>query len=342
MKMKAAVFDRYDGSVTIREVETPRVGPGEALIRVRACGLCGTDLKIHSGKIPGVPLPHIPGHEIAGEVAEIGPQVQGIKAGDRVAVHFYLTCGRCRYCLSQRDSLCENLAGQLGFHRNGGLAEFVVVPAVNAIPLGDRVPFAQAAILADAVATPYQALRRIAKLQPGEVVIVVGAGGLGLHAVQIAKALGARVLAVDLVESHLGKAAELGADILLRPERDALLEIIRQATGGAGAEVVIDLAGQPETLERDLEWLRPAGKLLVVGYSPDRTFAVSSLAMVLRGLQIIGCRASTRQDLAEVISWVEEKKIVPVVDDVLPLSKVNEAYNRLRTGKVIGRIVLEP
>ena len=340
--MKAAVFDRYDAPLAIREVEAPKVGPGEALIRVRACGLCGTDLKIHSGKIPGVPLPHIPGHEIAGEVFEIGPQVKGIKTGDRVAVHFYLTCGRCRYCLSQRDSLCENLAGQLGFHRNGGLAEFVAVPAVNAIPLGGRVSFAQGAILADAVATPFQALRRIARLQPGEVVVVVGAGGLGLHAVQIAKALGARVLAVDLIESHLEKAAELGADILLRPGRDSLLEVIRQATGGAGADVVIDLAGQPETLERDLEWLCPAGKLLVVGYSPNRTFNVSSMNMVLRGLQIIGCRASTRQDLAEVISWVEEKKIVPVVDDILPLSKVNEAYDRLRAGKVIGRIVLEP
>ena len=340
--MKAAVFDRYDAPLAIREVEAPEVGPGQALIRVRACGLCGTDLKILSGKIPGVPLPHIPGHEIAGEVVEIGPGVQGIKTGDRVAVHFYLTCGRCRYCLTQQDSLCENLAGQLGFHRNGGLAEFVAVPAVNALPLGERVSFAQGAILADAVATPYQALRRKAGLRPGEVVIVVGAGGLGLHAVQIAKALGARVLAVDLIESHLQKAAELGADILLLPERDSVLEVIRQATGGAGADVVIDLTGQPETLERDLDWLCPAGKLLVVGYSPNRPFAVSSLNMVLRGLQIIGCRASTRQDLAEVISWVEEKKIVPVVEDILPLSKVNEAYERLRAGKVIGRIVLEP
>jgi propanol-preferring alcohol dehydrogenase len=340
--MKAAVFDRYDAPLAIREVEAPKVGPGEVLIRVRACGLCGTDLKILSGKIPGVPLPHIPGHEIAGEVAEIGPRVQGIKTGDRVAVHFYLTCGRCRYCLTQRDSLCENLAGQLGFHRNGGLAEFVAVPAVNAIPLGERVSFAEGAILADAVATPYQALRRIARLQPGEVVVVVGAGGLGLHAVQIAKALGAKVLAVDLIESHLEKAAELGADILLRPERDSILEVIRQATGGAGADVVIDLVGQPETLERDLEWLCPAGKLLVVGYSPNRPFTVSSMGMVLRGLQIIGCRASTRRDLAEVISWVEEGKIVPVVEEILPLSRVNEAYDKLRAGKVIGRIVLEP
>lgn len=340
--MKAAVLDRYDAPLAIREVEVPKVGPGEALIRVRACGLCGTDLKIAAGKIPGVPLPHIPGHEIAGEVFEIGPQVKGIKTGDRVAVYFYLTCGRCRYCLTHQDSLCENLKGQLGFQRNGGLAEFVVVPAVNAIPLGGRVSFAQGAILADAVATPYQALRRRAGLRPGEVVIVVGAGGLGLHAVQIAKALGARVLAVDMIESHLKKAAELGADILLHPERDSILEVIRQATGGAGADVVIDLVGQAETLERDLEWLCPAGKLLVVGYSPNRTFAVSSMGMVSRGLQIIGCRASTRQDLAEVISWVEEKKIVPVVEDILPLSKVNEAYDRLRTGKVIGRIVLEP
>ena len=340
--MKAAVLDRYDAPLVIREVDVPKVGPGEVLIRVRACGLCGTDLKIASGKIPRVPLPHIPGHEIAGEVFAIGPGVQGIKAGDRVAVHFYLTCGKCRYCQTNQDSLCENLRGQLGFQINGGLAEFVVAPAVNAVPLGDRVSFAQGAILADAVATPYQALRRRAGVQPGEVVIVTGAGGLGLHAIQIAKALGAKVLAVDKVESHLKKAAEMGADILLRSDQDSILEVIRQATGGAGADVVIDLVGQAETLERDLEWLRSAGKLLVVGYSPNHTFAVSSMGMVSRGLQIIGCRASTRQDLAEVIAWVEEGKILPMVEDILPLSKVNEAYERLRAGKVIGRIVLEP
>lgn len=340
--MKAAVFDRYDTPLAIREVEVPKVGPGEVLIRVRACGLCGTDLKIASGKIPGVPLPHIPGHEIAGEVFEIGPQVEGVKTGDRVAVHFYITCGGCRYCLTQQESLCENGKGQIGFHRNGGLAEFVVVPAVNAIPLGGGVSFVQGSILADAVATPYHALRRRAGLRPGEVVIVVGAGGLGLHAVQIAKALGARVLAVDTIESHLEKAAELGADFLLCPERDSALEVIRQATGGAGADIVLDTVGQAETLERDLKWLCRAGKLLLVGYSPNRTFAVPSMDMVLRGLQIIGCRASTRQDLAEVVSWVEEKKILPLVEDILPLSQVNEAYNRLRAGNVVGRIVLEP
>jgi propanol-preferring alcohol dehydrogenase len=342
ISMKAAVLRKYDAPLVIQEVDIPAIGPREVLIRVRACGLCGTDLKIASGKLPKIPLPHIPGHEIAGEVHKIGEQVTEFRVDDRVAVHFYVTCGKCRNCRAGMDSLCENLKGQIGFHLDGGLAEFVKVPASNVLRIGDSISFPQAAILADAVATPYNALKRQAELRQDEVLVVVGAGGLGLHAIQIGKALGAKVIAVDVDDRHLEKAAELGAELTLHPPRDNIIEALREESGGGGADVVIDLVGRPETLERDLEWLRPAGKLLVVGYSPTQTFSVSSLQMVLKGLRIIGCRASTRRDLAEVISWVEEKKILPLVEDILPLAKVNEAYARLRLGQVISRLVIVP
>jgi propanol-preferring alcohol dehydrogenase len=340
--MKAAVLNHYDAPLTIQEVEIPILGPEDVLVRVRACGLCGTDLKIASGKFPNIPLPLIPGHEVAGEVYRMGEKVSGFRAGDRVAVYFYVTCGQCRYCQTGQDSLCANLKGQVGFHLNGGLAEFLKVPASNVLPIGDNLSFAQAAVLADAVATPYQALVDKARLQRDEVLVVVGAGGLGLHAIQIAKALGARVMAVDIDDRHLEKAAEMGADLLLHPDRDKITDSIRKETGGSGADVVIDLVGLPETLERELEWLRPAGKFLMVGYSPTRPFSWSSFEIVAKGLQIMGVRASTRRHLAEVIKWANEKKIVPIVEDRLPLEEVNQVYDRLRSGKIIGRIVLEP
>jgi len=340
--MKAAVLNRYDAPLTIQEVEMPTLGPEEVLVRVRACGLCGTDLKIASGKFPNIPLPHIPGHEVAGEIFKTGEKVSGLRAGDRVAVYFYVTCGQCRYCRSGQDSLCIKLKGQVGFHLNGGLAEFLKVPASNVLPIGDDLSFAQAAVLADAVATPYQALVDKARLKQDEVLVIVGAGGLGLHGVQIAKALGARVIAVDVDDRHLEKAAEVGADILLHPDRDKITDSIRRETGGDGADVVMDLVGLPETLNRELEWLRPAGRFLMVGYSPTRPFSWSSFDIVSKGLQIMGVRASTRRQLAEVIKWANEKKIVPIIEDRLPLEEVNQVYDRLKSGKIIGRIVLEP
>jgi propanol-preferring alcohol dehydrogenase len=340
--MKAAVLESFGSPLKMREVEIPRIGPTDVLVHVRACGLCGTDIKIASGKISWIPVPIVPGHEIAGEISQIGDQVAKVKVGDRVAVHFYVTCGRCRYCLSGQDPLCANLTGLIGFNMNGGLAEFVKVPAANIFPLADSVAFPEGAILADAVATPYQALVRHTGLRKGEVLVVVRAGGLGLHAVQIGRALGALVVVVDAVEAHLQKARELGADVTLNPERDNVLEVVKDRSDGRGADVVIDLAGRSETLEGGMEWLAPSGTLLVVGYNVAQSFSVSSAQMVSKALKIIGCRAATKADLADVIRWVEEKKITPVVEDTLPLERVDEAYKRIRTGEVMGRIVIIP
>jgi propanol-preferring alcohol dehydrogenase len=312
----------------------------DVLIKVRACGVCGTDLKIAAGKIRGTSVPLIPGHEIAGEIAYLGDRVRGLRKGDPVAVHFYVTCGQCRFCLSCQEPLCENLIGQIGFHLNGGLAEFVGVPAVNVLPL-NSVAFSEGAILADAVATPYQALVRHAKLDQDELLVVFGAGGLGLHAVQIGKVLGASVITIDTSEGHLSAARAMGADVTLMVS-DNISGVVKGQSHGRGADVVIDLVGQPETLEKGLEVLGPGGRLLVVGYDVTSTFSVPSIQMVTRGLKILGCRASTRADLADVIEWVETNKVKPIVDEILPLEEVNSAYEKIRQGKVMGRIVIIP
>ncbi|MFH0813249.1 MAG: alcohol dehydrogenase catalytic domain-containing protein, partial [Pseudomonadota bacterium] len=340
--MKAAVIERFEAPLVIRDVEVPAIGPEEVLVRVRACGICGTDLKIISGQVSKVSLPHIPGHEIAGEVCEVGDQVKEVSIGDRVAVYSYLTCGQCRYCQAGRDSLCENLKGQVGTNLAGGMADFVKVPASNVLRTGSSIPFPQAALLNDAVSTPYHALRSRAELKEGDVLVIVGVGGLGLHAVQIAKILGAKVFSVDINDRHLEKAAELGADVVLNPNRDDVAQVIYGESGRHGADVVMDLVGQPETLEQDLEWLCPGGKLLVVGYNLTRTFSVLPHTMITRELEILGCRSKNRREVAEVIRWVEEKKIIPVVDELYSLARVNEAYDRLRSGEVMGRVVVEP
>ncbi len=340
--MKAAVIEKFNAPLALLDVDEPRIGADDVLVRVRACGLCGTDLKIAAGRFPEIKLPHIPGHEIAGEVQAVGDGVKQVQPGDRVVVYIYINCGRCRYCLTGRDSLCENLNGRVGFTVYGGMAEWVKVPATNVLPFGEHLEFSKAAALPDAVATVYHALCRRGAVEKDDIVVVVGAGGLGLHAVQIAKSLGARVIAVDIKDSHLEKALLLGAETALNPERENVLDIVRKNSEDRGAEVVIDLVGQAETLSPEIEWLCPGGKLLVVGYNLTHPFAVSSHRMIRNEIDILGCRAMTRQDLADVISWTEAGRISPIVDDILPLDAVNEAYERLKKGETVGRLVLEP
>jgi propanol-preferring alcohol dehydrogenase len=340
--MRAARIERFGAPLRISEIEVPTLGPEDVLVRVRSCGLCGTDLKILAGQFSHISLPLIPGHEIAGEIQKVGSQVVNIREGDRVVVYTYLTCGKCRYCQSGRESLCENLRGNIGITVNGGMAEFVKVPAANVLSISSSISFPQASTLPDAVATVYHALNKRGALKKGELLVVVGVGGLGLHAVQIAKVLGARVLAVDVDDRRLEKAAELGADAVFRSDKDPITPAIQRESNGRGADVVVELVGKRETLEKDLEWLCPGGRLLIVGYDLTQPFSVYSNLVMRKELEILGSRAMTRKDLADVIEWVKEKKIVPVFEEVVPLADVNDAYDRLRRGEVIGRLVLEP
>ena len=228
--MKAAVIERFEAPLVIREVDVPVIGPEEVLIRVRACGLCGTDLKILSGKFSETPLPLIPGHEIAGEVQEIGSQVKGVSVGDRVVVYIYFSCGVCRFCKAGRDSLCEDSSGHIGFDVNGGMAEFVKAPASSVMHFGSSLSFPQAAALPDAASTVFHALVTRAGLKAGESLVILGVGGLGLNAVQIARTIGAKVFAVDIKDKHLEKATELGAEVALNHDRDDIVEAISHYT----------------------------------------------------------------------------------------------------------------
>ena len=183
--MRAAVLEEFGTPLNIRQVEVPRIGPEEVLVRVRNCGVCGTDLKIKAGKSGPAPLPMIMGHEAAGEVVEVAPGIAEFQPGDRVVVNFYIACGQCRYCRRGRDTLCDNLR-QHGFNTDGGYAEYMKTRAANLCKVPDHVPLEQACILADAVATPYHAVTERAQVGPGTTVALIGTGGVGLHALQMA------------------------------------------------------------------------------------------------------------------------------------------------------------
>ena len=196
--MKALVLHEYNEELRLENVADPTLGPLDILLRVKACGVCGTDLKILSGKIPPpiVTLPHTPGHEIAGEVAEIGSAVRSVTVGERGLVYFYVGCKDCEMCRTGRENICFSIK-RLGFELPGGFAEFVKLPAYNFCPVDEPISYPEMGILPDAVATSYHALKTMAGMKVGEDVMIMGVGGLGIHAVQIAKLMGAKVFAID-------------------------------------------------------------------------------------------------------------------------------------------------
>ncbi|MEE9208096.1 MAG: alcohol dehydrogenase catalytic domain-containing protein, partial [Gemmatimonadota bacterium] len=218
--MKAAIFHGADRGLSVEEVPTPSPGPGEALVRVAGCGMCHTDLHyLDHGVKTFKPPPLILGHEISGTVEKLGEGAGNgapgaVGPGDRVLIPAVLSCGRCSYCRGGRENLCERLV-MLGNNIDGGYAEYVVVPATELVPLPDELPLEQACIIADAISTPYHAVKHRGQVRPGDTVAVVGCGGVGLNVVQCAVAAGGSVVAIDLNDDRLALAEELGASATL-------------------------------------------------------------------------------------------------------------------------------
>jgi propanol-preferring alcohol dehydrogenase len=315
----------------------PVPGRGEALIRVRASGLCSTDLHLSSGRMPLGELPRILGHETAGEVAALGEGVAGLSVGERVTVAVDVVCGRCRHCLSGQTQRCTSLR-RIGFERDGGHAEYVAVPAANAIPLPATLADDAAAILPDAVACMYHSLMGQGKVGEGQRVLILGVGGLGIHGVQIARLAGAEVLATSRRPERLRIAEQYGA-IPVNPEAQPLAGAVRDWTGGEGVDVAVDNIGTRASVREGLELLRPGGKLLVLAYL-DEAFEVPSIPLFKAEREIIGCRGSSRQDLVEVVRLAGAGRLTPVIGARYPLEQVGAAAERLEGGELVGRIVL--
>ena len=341
--MKCMVLEEFNAPLVPREHDIPVPGADDVLLKVGACGLCRTDLKVWSGIHPAVKqLPRILGHEVAGEVVEVGTSADKQLIGKRAAVYYYLSCGECGFCRSGREMFCTHLKGQIGFSLDGGYAEYIKVPASSLFLIPADVPFEEAAVITDAIATPYRALTSKVRIQPGQTLAVVGAGGLGLHAIQIAKAFGARVTAVDISEKALSKAKEIGAEKTFQITKEDPVKDILELSGGDGFDAVMDFVGKPAIQELGLKLLKVAGKFVAVGYNLVDPFQVHSLLLVSRELEIYGSRACGRKDLKETIDLVSSGKVKPVVVESYPLGDANVALRKLDQGDLVGRSVLVP
>jgi propanol-preferring alcohol dehydrogenase len=341
------VLHELGGPVTFEEVDKPTIGPSEALVRVNATGVGLTVIIMKN--TPGLvtSYPRILGHEIAGVVADTGDEVQNVKRGDRVVCHFYLTCKVCRFCRSGRETLCENFGGYVGMACDGGYAEYMKVPALNLCQLPEEIPFAEASIISDAIATPLHACREEAQVGPCDDILVVGAGGgVGIHGVQMARLCGGRVLAADLSSEKLERVKELGADEVIDCTESDLRKEVAKLTDGKGVEAALDFVASPETLEACCDSLGTGGKLVILGYRPPEVFKVSPvfrvdpLVVLAKGLEIHGSRYVSMAELIQAVDIVKQGKIKPIVTQTFPLEEAEKAHQLIQENRITGRAAL--
>jgi propanol-preferring alcohol dehydrogenase len=338
--LKAGLFEQFGAALIVKEVPMPKVQDDQVLVKVGACGVCYTDVKIWKGVgLLNAPLPHVLGHEIAGTVTEVGRNVAGLKRGDRVLVYVYETCGRCRYCQLGRDNECINRVGYIGSNRWGGYEEFVPIRYDNVIKIPDNLSFEDAAPLADAGLTPYHAIVDRAKVKLNETALLVGMGGLALTALQILKLAGARVVAVSRTQSKLDMAKRLGADLTVNTTSDEGIEQVKSFTDGYGVDHVFDFVGSAETVVRDAKYIRRGGNVLLLGYQPGEQMIP---VQTVRGfINMGGSNAGTRKDLRDLVHLASEGKLKSIVTRTFSLEEVNEALNLLAHGEVDGRLALK-
>ncbi|HTL69146.1 MAG TPA: zinc-binding dehydrogenase [Lacunisphaera sp.] len=303
----------------MHDVSVPEPGPDDALIRVRAAGICHSDAHYRAGTSSAGPLPLALGHEVAGVVERVGPNVRHFHPGDRVCVHYLATCGTCAWCTGGHEQFCAT--GQmLGKHRPGGFAEFTVMPARSLFALPPEISFAHGAVLMCSSATALHALRK-ARLQPGESVAVFGLGGLGASAVQLARALGARdVYAVDLNPAKLALAERFGARPVDARATDPVPEILR-LTGGAGVQVALELIGLPQTMQQAVRVLGKMGRAALAGLTPQ-SFAVQPYTeLINQEAEIIGVSDHLAREIPELLRLARSGALDlgPVVTRTVPL-----------------------
>ncbi|MDA9403426.1 alcohol dehydrogenase AdhP [Bradyrhizobium sp. CCBAU 45389] len=336
--MKAAVVRQFGKPLVIEDVPVPQPGPGEVLVKVKACGVCHTDLHAASGDWPVKPVPpFIPGHEAAGVVAALGPGVKNLKVGDAVGVAWlHDACMSCEYCETGWETLCEH-QHNTGYSVNGGFAEYVIASAAFAAKLPATIDFAGVAPILCAGVTTYKGLKET-EAKPGEWVVISGVGGLGHVAVQYAKAMGLKVAAVDIAEDKLALARETGADLAVNALAADAVDKVLAATGG-GAHGVLVTAVSTAAFAQALKMVRRKGTVSLVGLPPGE-FPTPIFDVVLKRITVRGSIVGTRRDLDEAIGFAADGKVKAEVTKV-PLTEINNVFERMKAGKIDGRMVLD-
>ncbi|HEY1774643.1 MAG TPA: zinc-binding dehydrogenase [Solirubrobacteraceae bacterium] len=365
--MRAVVLERPGAGLVVETVPRPRPLSGEVLVRVHGCGVCHTDLHVIKGEV-AFPTPCVLGHEIAGVIEEVGPGVEGLRAGERVACAFIMPCGHCRWCSRGRDDMCETFfalnrlrgalydgtsrlaradGSPLAMYSMAGLAEYAVVPATDVFALPDSLELASAAVLGCAVFTAYGAVKHAAAVGVGDRVAVVAAGGVGLNIIAMARAFGARqVIAVDVALEKLEAARALGATDVVDSSATDAVAAVRELTGGEGVDVAFEALGRPATVGQAFRMARDGGAVVCVGIAAGAAAAEIEIThLVRRGIRVIGSYgARTRADMPRVIELAASGAIDlgALISTRVNLEGANEIYAALDRGEVRGRALVVP
>ena len=334
---------RYHGPklpLRLEIVPQPEPGPGEVLVKVTAAGICHTELHFLSGLLNLGINPVTLGHEVVGKVEKVGVGVTHPRVGERVIVYYYVGCGRCGHCLVGDENLCDALVAEYGFVTDGGFAEFVRVPARNAIPLPDGLSDEAAAPIGCGVTTAVHA-SALARLGMGDVVLVYGVGAVSYGLIQLAALAGAEVIAVSRTTAKLAKAKQLGAAHTIGATEGKVAERVRELTHGHGADVVFELVATKESMAACTQAIAKRGRLVFIGYSED-SYTVHPIQLVITEASVMGSVGNTLAELVRAVDLVASGKVRTVVDRVLPLADFQQGLDALAKGELIGRVVLKP
>jgi 2-desacetyl-2-hydroxyethyl bacteriochlorophyllide A dehydrogenase len=337
--MKAAVLLEVGKPLVIEDVPVPEISADEVLVETKYCGICGTDLHIVEGFGYVPKLPHIPGHEPSGVVSKVGGNVKSFKPGDRVVPYLFITCGECWYCKNGRDSMCANLKGIIGVLSAGAFARYFKAPAHNLFRLPDSVPFDVGALTADAVITSVHAVYDRGNVHSARSAAVIGVGGVGQVIVQLLKNLGLSVAAVSRSDAKLAVARNLGADHVWKGGGDGSVGEQSRQHYADGVDIVFDCVGSKDSMTDALAMVRRCGRIVMVG-EEEAQLPASSTQIAQRELEIVGSRNGSRSNMELGLQLLSRGVIKPLISDVFPLEKINEALDRVRKG-ASGRVVVK-
>lgn len=343
--MRAVLFDEFGAQPRIAEVAEPRCEPGGVVIRVRATGLCRSDWHAWMGHDAGVKVPHVPGHELTGVIEQVGEAVTGFRRGDRVTVPFICACGTCEQCLDGQQQVCDRQQ-QPGFTQWGSFAELVSIPQAdtNLVALPDDLDFVSAAALGCRFATAYRAVVNQGRVRPGEWVCVHGCGGVGLSAIMIAAAAGARVVAVDVSGDALAVAQRLGAVPVRASGSGDVAAAVRAATDG-GAHLSIDAYGSAVTCRNSIRSLRKRGRHVQVGLmlGDDAMASVPMDLVVAHELEILGSHGMAAHEYPAMLAAIAAGRIDPrpLVGRRISLDEAPAALTGMTAGTQPGMTVME-
>lgn len=363
--MNAAVIPGPNERLRIEELRLPEPQPGEARIRVSACGVCHSDLHVAKGDLK-FPMPCVPGHEISGTVDAVGREASPLKVGDRVVASFIMPCGTCGACLRGRDDLCETYfalnrgkgvlydgrtrlfrgdGSPVAMQMMGGMAQYAVVPLTDVFALPDSLPLEESCILGCALMTAFGALKNAAQLKAGQTLAVLGAGGVGSNIISLSRVFGAKqVVAIDVRPEKLAAARSLGATDAIDASTGDPVGSLMTLTSGRGVDIAIEAIGRPETVAQAFQMVGDGGRVVVLGVAPPEwTAPIAITRLVRRGIQIVGsfgCRVRT--DMPELIALAAQGRfdLRASITRRYRLEQINEAYTSLERGDIVGRAII--